>query len=351
MKIIHCADIHLGSKIQSKFPKELSQQRRQQVRNSFQRMVEYAKDNGVEVIMLSGDVFDSNKPTQKDKDFFFSVVERNPEVDFLYLRGNHDHEGERKEFTNLKTFSNVWSCYAYGDVVISGIEMERENAQALYAALSLEKTKKNIVMLHGQEGDASGLDKVNLSKLKNKHIDYLALGHVHEYKTGVLDERGVYAQSGCLEGRGFDETGDKGFILLDVGDKITHTYVPFSNQRIEKVCIDVTGLSDAYAVSARAKKEISFDKNGIYRVELVGEVEATTDEMEMDVKRYLSSECAFIDVKDCTQKRLDINAYEGDTSLKGEFVRNVYADEELSLEDKLQIIAYGLKALDGREVD
>ena len=33
---------------------------------------------------------------------------------------------------------------------------------------------------------------------------------IHKYKKEKLDNRGVYCYSGCLEGRGFDECGEKG---------------------------------------------------------------------------------------------------------------------------------------------
>lgn len=70
MKIIHTADIHLGSKMDSRFNREISNERKIELRNTFKRLVEYAKANKVSVIMLCGDIFDSDKPYKKDKDFF-----------------------------------------------------------------------------------------------------------------------------------------------------------------------------------------------------------------------------------------------------------------------------------------
>ena len=57
MKLIHCADLHLGAKIDG-FPKEISSARRQEVRNSFARMTEYAVKNGVAVDESSVDFQD-----------------------------------------------------------------------------------------------------------------------------------------------------------------------------------------------------------------------------------------------------------------------------------------------------
>lgn len=350
MKIIHCADVHLGSTIRSKFPQDVSEIRRREVRGSFHRLVEYAKNNGVGIILLAGDVFDSDKPFKKDTDFFYDVVAKNPDIDFLYLRGNHDALGERKTYPNLKTFGTEWTQYTYGDVVISGVESVAENATSMYSTLALDESKKNIVTLHGETSSSSGVDKVNLNKLRNKKIDYLALGHIHGYASAALDERGVWAYSGCLEGRGFDETGEKGFIVLDVDDVVRHTFVPFSTRQIFEYQMDVTGLSSAYEMARKARAEFGFEKEHIYRLQLVGEVDGETDAFAQDVKKYLDGVCLYLDVKDCTKKKANFGAYAGDNSLKGEFARMVESSD-FSDEDKAQILAYGMRALLGREVD
>ena len=123
MKIIHCADLHLGSKIESKLMK-ISSDRKTEVRNSFSKLVDYAEKNEISIILLSGDVFDSDKPLKKDKEFFYNVIKENPNIDFIYLRGNHDScELYNENISNLKTFDNTWKCYQYGDVCINGIEI------------------------------------------------------------------------------------------------------------------------------------------------------------------------------------------------------------------------------------
>ncbi len=345
MKIIHCADVHLGAKIDS-FPNEISQRRKTEVRNTFLRMVEFAKSEGVSLILLSGDIFDREKPYKKDADFFYGVIRDTPQIDFLYLRGNHDGEGERPLLPNLKTFSSAWSYYDYDNVTVAGIELQKENLRSYYSTLSLREDRMNIVMLHGQIGES-----VNLVKLREKNIDYLALGHIHEYSQGELDERGRYAFSGCLEGRGFDETGVKGFILLEIKGALSFAFQPFSKRQIARVQVDVGGLKEGSEMARRARAQISFDKENIYRLELIGEVEADLDEFAADVRAYLEGDCAFLSVKDCTKKKIDYAAYEYDLSLKGEFIRTVKESEDYSEAEKAQLIAYGLKALSGREVE
>ncbi|MDE7265281.1 MAG: DNA repair exonuclease, partial [Clostridia bacterium] len=167
------------------------------------------------------------------------------------------------------------------------------------------------------------------------------------HKSGALDSRGEWAYSGCLEGRGFDETGEKGFIELDIENgKIANRFIPFAENVIYEKPVDITGVKDAYAASLKVKEELALDKKNVYRILLTGEVDYTVDDLVSDVEKYLSNDCLFVRVKDRTRKKIDVRAYDGDTSLKGEFVRTVYASD-FSEEDKAKIISYGLKALSG----
>ncbi len=345
MKIIHCADLHLGAKIEG-FPKELSEKRKTEVRRTFLRTVEYAKTNGVSLILLSGDIFDREKPYKKDADFFYGVVKDNPEIDFLYLKGNHDERGIVPNLPNLKSFSTEWSYYRYGNLTVAGSELKKENARSYYSTLSLRENEVNIVMLHGQLGE-----EINLGKLREKNIDYLALGHIHSFSEGRLDDRGRYAYSGCLEGRGFDETGVKGFVLIEVAQGVEFSFIPFSRRHIRRYEVDVSNLLEGRAMAKKIREEVSFNKEDIYRVELIGEVDAEVEEFVGDICAYLEGVCAFLSVKDYTKKKIDYAAYEYDLSLKGEFVRAVKNCEEYDEGEKAQIIAYGLRALSGREVD
>ena len=352
-KFIHCADIHLGSKMESKLPKTKADQRRGEVRNTFHRMVEYAKENGVRAILLSGDIFDSDRPLKGDKKLFYNIVRGNPEIDFLYLRGNHDGKESytEEDLSNLKTFTTDWTGYDYGEVYICGLEIARENAQSLYTTLKLDKDRKNLVMLHGDAVNTTGVDKVHIGKLADKNIDYLALGHIHSYSENKLDDRGRYAFSGCLEGRGFDEIGEKGFVLLEIEETIGSRFIPFAQRSIDEYVVDISGSENGYTAYQIIKNQVKFNPSNLYRIQLTGEIAYDNDTLSEDVEHWLSNECYFISVRDKTLRKIDPLAYEGDLSLRGEFVRMVLANNDWDDERKRKVITLGLKALANREVD
>lgn len=351
MKIIHTADIHLGSKMDSRLPRKIADERKRELRNTFRRMVDYAAENGVSVILLCGDIFDSDRPYKKDKDFFYGVVQDTPGIDFLYLRGNHDTEGAMPEELpeNLKLFSDTWTYYTYGDVTVAGVEIGEGNRASYEAGLVLDKDKLNIAMLHGQVGD--GAD-IRIKRLRDKNIDYLALGHVHKYMEGRIDARGSYAYCGCPEGRGFDETGERGFILLDIENRrIARRFIPFAARTIREERVDVSGCETAYQAYTAVRGSVGFRKEDICRIYLTGEVDYDIDGLAADVEKYLEGSCCLCSVKDKTRRKIDVEAFKKDLSLRGEFVRTVLAQTDMSEDDKMTAIRCGLRALDGKEIE
>lgn len=354
IKIIHTADIHLGSKINANLSGEKMEKRRLEVRGTFMRLVDFAKENDVKAIMLCGDVFESDNPFKKDKDWFYNLVEKHPDIDFLYLRGNHDSNSEsplNKEFSNLILFDEDWSYKTYGNVVIGGIELKDVNKKSLYSTLNLNGENINIVMLHGNVSSSEGKDNILINKLKDKNIDYLALGHIHAYKQEKLDARGVYAYSGCLEGRGNDETGEKGFVLLTISNTVESQFIPFSKRQIVEEIVDITDIADAYSVYQKVKTTIKTSADNLLRVILTGENVIDDTSLESDLEKMLENDYFSVTVKDKTTKKIDISKYEKDLSLQGEFVREVYANSELTDEEKSKIIKLGIKALTGGKID
>lgn len=349
MRIIHCADIHLGSPMDSKLPVAKSNERKREVRNTFKRMVDYAISHEIKVIMLSGDVFDSDAPHKPDKDFFYNVIRSNPNIDFIYLRGNHDNNESytERDNPNLKTFNDKWKKYPYENVDIYGIEIVDENNQSLYSSLKVDKNKINIVMLHGTVGDISGKDHVNISKLKNKSLDYLALGHLHSYSSKMIDERCIYVYSGCLEGRGFDEIGPKGFVEINIDDKITHEFIPFCERTINEETFDISNTTDDYNAYLYIKELIKCPKEDMLRINLIGEITFDNSRLSLDMDKYFADQFYFVSVKDKTLTKIDYTKYEKDISLRGEFVRSILNDNKYDDSTKQRIIVAGLKALSG----
>lgn len=347
LKFIHTADIHLGSAMNTRLPAEKSAERRREVRATFGRMADYAAEGAFNGILICGDAFDSDRPLKKDKEYFYNVVKVHPEINFFYLRGNHDVSQSYTEvLPNLKTFSHEWTYYDYGDVVVAGIELYEGNAQSFYSTLRLDHVKTNIVMLHGQIAEGNG--EINLARLRGKNIDYLALGHVHSFKSGRLDDRGVFAYCGCPEGRGFDEAGVKGFVELQAGRTVYSRFVPFASRTVNQIVCDVSDCPDWSAAARAAMAACPRSPRDIMQVILKGNVGFDNSTLAADVQKELEPHFYCVSVKDNTHLRTDAASLAADRTLRGAFVRAVLAADGYDAEMRMRIINAGAMALSGR---
>lgn len=356
MKFIHVSDIHLNSKMETSLSSQKAKERKKELLLTFSRMIDYARDNNVEGIIIAGDLFDTESINKSTKDYVISCITRNPDITFLYLCGNHEKTAFIDSLdgvpSNLVTFGNDWTYYQFkNNIVVSGINITRDNHKSLYSSLELSKDNTNIVVMHGQASKYFSKDNyeiINLTELKNKNIDYLALGHIHSYTIDTLEDTTKYCYPGCLEGRGFDECGEHGFVVLDInGKEITHTFVPFAKRTLYEISIDISSVSNTHDVDNLIRKELqSISKDSLLKINLTGNI---AEDINIDTEilsSALNELYYFAKVLNKTKLNINIDNYKNDISIKGEFVRTVL-NSNLPLEEKEQIIITGLKALNG----
>ncbi len=358
MKIIHTADLHIDSKMQANLSKEKATERKKELVLTFERMVDYAERENVRVIIIAGDMFDTVRVSNKTKDRIFNIIKTHKDIDFLYLAGNHDEESFLTQiednYENLKFFNDDWTTFDYGNIKITGVKLSKNN-KTIYDTLSLRREDINIVVLHGQtlkynlKDDA---EKVNLTKLKNKHIDYLALGHIHTFEKDKLDNRGVYCYSGCPEGRGFDECGEKGFSLLEIEDGvIKHSFIPFAKRTLHLIEYDISSNKDWFEIERGIMALVSnIKKDDLIKISLKGKYQLSLDKQVEHLCSKLNDMYYFAKIKDETSLEIDKKAFENDMSLRGEFIREVLSSS-LKDEEKEKIILIGLKALEGEDLN
>ena len=359
MKIIHCADLHLDSKMETNFSREQAKERRYEILATFENMIGYALNNNVEVILIAGDMFDTPQNQQKTiKNRVIDSIRKTRSIDFLYLQGNHDNDDFFKKMENkpenLKLFSKEWMSYRYGDIVISGIEFDRDKYIDIYPELDLNEDDFNIVTLHGQiskYGSDKDAEIISLKNLENKYIDYLALGHIHKYEKERLDYRGIYCYPGCLEGRGFDEFGKKGFVVLDIKNgNLSTEFVSIASRTFHEIRVDVSVHSETSEIHNIIEKLLlGLSDDDIIKLIFEGEVLEDTDLDLVYIEEKLKSRYYFSKLSDETEIKIDYLKYENDISLKGEFIRNVKA-LDISERDKGKIIKMGINVIIGQEV-
>ena len=364
MKIIHSADQHLDSRMKTHLGDGRARERKNELLKTFMNMVSYAAEHGVEAILLCGDLFDTKTVAASERKAVEAAIVDNPSITFFYLKGNHDNNSFLASLeeapSNLKLFGEGWTGYHIGNrITVTGAELFSENSGILYNSLSLNASDINIVMLHGQENNYGVKDKteiVALGELRNKNIDYLALGHIHSYKRETLDARGVYCYSGCLEGRGFDECGDKGFVLLDINEDtgaVASEFIPFASRRLHEIHLDISdcmNTPDIKALFDSRRAAEDFNDRDLYKIVLEGRVDIECQKNTDYLGTFYKDDYYYVKFVDNTEYKVDYEAFALDESLKGEFIRTVRARTDIDDEQKARIVRIGIAMLRGEGI-
>lgn len=354
MKIIHTADIHLNSSLTTHLDGDKNKIRKSELLQSFKNLIDYANYNNVSAVIIAGDLFDVNKITNVTKKYVLDLIKQNSHILFFYVYGNHDKDVnifKEDNIKNLIVFEEFKTYELQNGVTISGVSLNNFN-KYFYNQINLSKEKANIFIIHGDIfASKNNPEFVDLKSLQNKNINYLALGHLHSFQEGELDKGGVYVYPGCLEGRGFDETGEKGFVLIEVeNNKLNYKFIKNSIRTFHKVNVDITGL-DSYLKQEKAITNAvgNIPKEHLVEIVLTGYVNLNQNIDIMHLLSVFDKKFFYVKITNKTRFKVNYSEFENDISLIGEFVKVVFSSYEEESK-KEQIVNIGLKALRGEEV-
>lgn len=395
VRLIHTADLHLDSTFSSRFSKEEAEERRQSLLMAWNRLLSYGIEKKVQAVLIAGDLFDSAVVSRSTMEIFLSSIRRNPDISFFYLRGNHDTENtfrfQENLPKNLFLFSKGGKKYRLNEkLILAGKEYygSTERNKDGFPGQSFWDFKEedcNLFMLHGEltESDiryplepASGIgvrneesaeqDRnaenevqdnagISLKALSRYPVHYLALGHIHKRGEGQFGSI-RYAYPGCLQGRGFDEEGEKGFFYLEVNEEtkeIQTEFIPIKEGEFRilelELCEEDDSLSALEKIEEKIKEEACTEKDSL-RILLKGEKSPEGERNLRYLERALSERFSYVEVKEESRLVLRKEDYIHEKSLKGEFLRMVSDSESLSEEEKEKIILLGIGLLQGEEL-
>ncbi len=356
MKIIHTGDVHLGAAMRN-LPTEKAKLRKAEISDTFRRLTIYARENGVGAVLIAGDLFDGNDVPTSLKQEIFSFIQAAKPVAFFYVSGNHDGGLSLSDGApeNFYVFSDArgWKSYDLQDgVTVTGIDSQYAD-ESCYTRLALRPERYNILLMHGDT--AYGGEKIPLTYLQNKGIDYLALGHIHipTLTAERLDGRGHYRYCGCLEGRGFDECGKRGFFLLEVGNGrlLDEKFLSLSKREIVQRYADISACKTYFDVERAAEEALKTEPSGnIVKLVLRGSYGVGLRKDLSLLSERLNQRFFYVKVVDESRLAIDYRQFEGDLTERGEFVREV-GRYEMNEELRAEILEVGLKALCGEEID
>ena len=358
VKIVHTADLHFDTPFNEVDDKQRAINK-EELKEVFKNIINFCKEKQVDILLLAGDIFDNLTLNRETIYFLENVFNNIKETRVFISPGNHDPYNNNSFYKLIKWPENV---YIFKDklekVYIKELETnvwgaafnEKYVRESLIKGFSQNNKEINIMAIHGEISSSSEGNEYNpitLKDIKESGMDYIALGHRHNF-SGVLKEGNTfYSYSGCPQGRGFDETGDKGIIYGYVSKgAVELSFIKTCKRNYEEVYVDISNLFGYEEVIKKILDVIKEEdrKNNLYKIILKGEVSEKFHIEEKVLKSKLVKDFYFCKVVDKTSIALDIKELSKGYSVKSIFVKNLLKKlQEAKTDEEKDIIKMALK--------
>lgn len=366
VKILHCADLHIGAA--ESFLGTRSDSRQAETLITFEKIINLAKENSVDVLLIAGDLFNSNTIEKTFVDRVFECFEAVPDIKIVYAAGNHDPLNSESPFKKYALPENLFvldtkDCYVeFADLktrVYGKSFKEVYMKGEPHFSITPDTSYINLMCIHGELRSDLGSDYNSITGefIENSGMDYIALGHVHK-RTDIGKIGDTYlSYCGCPEGQGFDELGEKGIYLGEISKGgCSLQFVPTAKRMHNAESIDIIGLLTSNEIAShiietvKQKYPDNFADN-LYKIVLTGHVDETADISVPEIASRLNEAVYFAKVKNKTEIKVDFVSLSQEKTLKGVFVKNMLAKiesaDEAEKERLKAALNMGLKAFGG----
>ena len=341
IKILHSGDWHLDSPLQGRSPEQAAGLRRELLKIPG-KLAELCKEENCDLVLLSGDLFDGAYTQATFRVVCDALADM--AVPVFISPGNHDFLSpdspyETESFPeNVHIFKNQnieW-------VDLPGLRVYGAGFRGMDCPALLEgfhAREPAVGVFHGDPTQVnSPYNPVTKAQAAASNLRYLALGHVHKgdaFRAGNT----LCAWPGCPMGRGWDEEGEKGALIVTLDEETQLKFVPLGMPRFFDLTVDAQkGVASALPGAAN---------EDFYRVTLTGESELP------DLEALAAEFAAFpnLVLRDHTRRPVDIWKAIGEDTFEGAYF-GLLKDMLQGQEAETALLAARLsrQLLDGEEV-
>ena len=259
-QFIHAADLHLGSPFLGLATRdeEIAKRFSRASREAFTELVTQAIGLKVAFVVIAGDVYDGDWKDTSIGLFFNRELARldRAGIPVFIVKGNHDAESVITKAISLPQSVEVFPSTKVKTFSIEKIKVALHGRSFPHRAVTENFALSypapipgwfNIGVLHTSCDGRPNHDNYapcTISDLASRNYQYWALGHVHDYEEVCRDPWVVF--SGNLQGRGIQESGPKGAVLVGVVDGEVNDVrrLILDKARWSAASVDMTGIED-----------------------------------------------------------------------------------------------------------
>ncbi len=375
VRFIHASDFHLDTSFSaSGFPSRLGHKKREAIRSTLKNILREAIEQGIDLILLAGDLFEHDRVTPDTVEFLKLQFESLGSIPVFIAPGNHDPYLQGSPYCTESWPRNV---RIFCDEQFRTVELPEAGVRVTGFGFThthvedrpflrlpvLPADAFNLVLAHGSDVTLVPRGKSShgpfvVEEIARKNVGYCALGHYHQQRrlANSIDGAEIW-YSGIPEGRSWDEEGACGYLLGTIEGGQVRVESRISNQyplHTLTVNCDEFICREQILDAILQRRASEFDSRTILRVRLEGNLDSRLDLSYAEIEERLSDEVLHVQWEDRTHPALDFESIGQENTLRGRFVSSINerleraAPEEREALDRARI--YGVQALSGREV-
>lgn len=366
-KIFHTSDIHIGS--QFIFLADKAEKYRSLIKSSFARLVDLCIEERAGALLISGDLFDTNFPSDSNISFVQEQFKKlsDAQIKVFLIAGNHDYfiegsvydRGLFEDFTNVKVFIPPFESIVVPELNATIYGVSNTTNKSLQHPLQLLKkveneTKYHIALVHGSM-QITGKDSdsnlpITQEEIRTSRLDYIALGDWHgngDYSAG--ETKCFY--SGSLEPIDFSQV-NAGFVMeIDLNEAgITTKPRRIGTIKVNNLNYEFSSRNDLGRL--RSVLTESSDSNTVMILTLSGDIETDLANIIAELTADFETQYYFLRINDKTAITTDsvvLEKYKDDPIVE-RFINNI---EEFAVdvsEDDVKDLAikYGIGSLENK---
>ena len=338
MKFVHIADMHFDSPFTTLSDKgNLGEQRRLEQRKIFKKVIEYIKENKIEYLFISGDLYEHNYIRKSTIEYINNLFKEIENTKIFISPGNHDPILKKSYYSNFLWNKNVHIFNSE----IKKISTEEADIYGFgfddfYCTnsgiknLNIENPEKlNILIIHGTLNGANveemQYNSMSSSMLESKGFNYVALGHIH--KNNFISN-GKIIYPGSTISLGFDELGEHGMVVGEITkDENKLEFIKLDETEYVEIEINCTEINSIEELIEKIN-EIKIEENKLYKIILNGK-----RNFEINIYNLYKYELneKIIKIKNKTKPNYNIEEIAKENSLRGLFAKEIL--EEIKKEN------------------
>ena len=346
MKLLHSGDWHLDSPLQGRSESQASLLRGELLKIP-EKLCALCKEERCDLVLLSGDLFDGAY-TQATYRVVYDALERMG-VPVFIAPGNHDFISPDSPYEKESWPENVhifkkqqvqWVDVPHLGLRVYGGGFESMDCESLLEDVRAEGLAVGV--FHGDPTQVnSPYNPVTKAQVAASGLAYLALGHVHKADAFQAGNT-LCAWPGCPVGRGWDEEGEKGALIVSLEETAQIKFVPLDTPKFYDLRVDFSrGIGSVLP---------AIPGDDFYRITLTGEAE------QADLESLRAEFSAFpnLVLRDETRKPVDPWENAGEDHFEGMYFGILKQMLDTADEEEKSRILLAAKLsrqiLDGQEV-